>query len=62
MPSEGFRRHFLRAFRRRRAGLEAEHFRRRVRVTQTVCRRRHAPPSGRAARGTRGISWAVAFL
>ncbi|WP_301669015.1 hypothetical protein [Neisseria benedictiae] len=31
MPSEGFRRHFLRGF-RRRAGLEAEHFRRRVSV------------------------------
>ncbi|WP_304666548.1 hypothetical protein [Neisseria uirgultaei] len=42
MPSEGFRRHFLRGF-RRRAGLEAEHFRRRVSVAQTACCRRHYP-------------------
>ncbi|HEZ1911340.1 TPA: hypothetical protein WHP14_000260 [Neisseria meningitidis] len=61
MPSEGFRRHFLRGF-RRRAGLEAEHFRRRVSIAQTACRRRHYPYQVGGMRRTVGIFWTVAFL
>ncbi|WP_304678187.1 hypothetical protein [Neisseria bergeri] len=61
MPSEGFRRHFLRGF-RRRAGLEAEHFRCRVSVAQTACRRRHALSQGGRDAVYCGISWVVTFL